>query len=181
MIILASNSPRRKELLRRITTDFIAEPARLDERALPVLKPAPYVQSLATAKGRAVAANHAGDTVIAADTMVAFGDDLLGKPADEVAAAQMLNRLSGNTHHVYTGLYVRLPNGQERTQVVVTAVTFWPLTEALIAAYLATGEYRDKAGSYAIQGKGALLVREIVGDFYNVVGLPISTLSRMLD
>ncbi len=180
MLILASQSPRRVELLQRITKDFDVEPAQIDERALPISAPATYVQTLAQAKGRAVAALHPDATVIAADTMVAYQDDLLGKPQDEAAAFAMLKELSGKTHHVHTGVFVCKPDGTEKLQVVTTAVEFWPLSDDEIKQYLACGEYQDKAGAYGIQGQGALLIKGIVGDYYNVMGLPISTLARML-
>ncbi|WP_461214356.1 Maf family protein [Lacticaseibacillus sp. GG6-2] len=179
MLILASQSPRRQELLARITPDFVAEPAAIDERALPQAEPATYVQTLAQAKGRAVAALHPEATVIAADTMVAYQNRLLGKPKDRATAHAMLAMLAGQTHHVHTGVYVRTP-ATEKLQVVTTAVTFWPLTAEQIETYLDCGEYNDKAGAYGIQGEGALLVKAIAGDYYNVVGLPISTLARML-
>lgn len=181
MLVLASRSPRRQALMTRITPDFTVCPAAIDERALPVLPPAEYVQALALAKGAAVVQTHPNATVVAADTMVVWQGALLGKPADQAAAAQMLHQLSGQTHQVMTGLAVYFPNGQTRHTVVTTDVLFWPLTEAVIGAYLATGEYQDKAGAYGIQGQGALLVQAIQGDYYNVVGLPISTLARMLE
>lgn len=179
MLILASQSPRRRELLARITPDFVSEPAAIDERALPQAAPATYVQTLAQAKGRAVAALHPEATVIAADTMVAFHNRLLGKPKDRQDARGMLTMLAGQTHQVHTGVFVHTPV-TEKLQVVTTAVTFWPLTPEQIEAYLNCGEYEDKAGAYGIQGAGALLVKSIAGDYYNVVGLPISTLARML-
>ncbi|WP_125705303.1 Maf family protein [Lacticaseibacillus daqingensis] len=180
MIILASSSPRRRELLSRLVPDFTVVPAAIDERALPVLAPAPYVQSLAIAKAQAVAALHPAATVIAADTMCYQGADLLGKPKDRADAARMLRQLAGTTHHCATGLAIARPGQPLQTAVVTTAVTFWPLDDAAIDRYLDTGEYRDKAGAYGIQGQGALLVRAIDGDFYNIVGLPIATLGRML-
>lgn len=180
MIILASNSPRRQELLKRVVPEFTVVPADIDERALPVLPPRAYVQRLAAAKCGAVAQQHPGATVIAADTMVAFEGALLGKPQTPEAATAMLTQLSGQTHQVHTGLCVYWPDKTMRQVVVSTAVTFWPLTPAEIADYVATGEPLDKAGGYGIQGQGALLVKMIEGDFYNVVGLPISTLARVL-
>ncbi|MFD1393437.1 Maf family protein [Lacticaseibacillus jixianensis] len=181
MIILASQSPRRQELLRRIVTEFKVEPAAIDERALLVLPPRAYVQRLAAAKCGAVAQQHPGATVIAADTMVAFNGELLGKPQTPSAAQAMLTTLSGQTHQVHTGLCVYWPDKTMRQVVVTTEVTFWPLTAAEIEDYVATGEPLDKAGAYGIQGQGALLVKAIQGDFYNVVGLPISTLARLLN
>lgn len=180
MIILASGSPRRRELLARLVPKFKTVPAAIDERALPVLAPAPYVEELAIAKSRAVAQEYPDATIIAADTMVAFGDKLLGKPKDRNAARKMITKLSGQTHHVHTGLVVRTPKGLERTTVVTTAVTFWDLTPDEIERYLDKDSYADKAGAYGIQDDGALLIKSISGDYYNVMGLPISTLARML-
>lgn len=179
MLILASASPRRQELLARITPDFVSIPASIDERALPVLAPAPYVQSLAVAKARAVAAAHPGAQVIAADTMVALDDQLLGKPADAAAAKAMIRALAGRHHQVYTGMCFIDDRG-EHAVTVQTDVTFWPLTDAEIDAYIAGGAWRDKAGAYGIQDDGALLIQGITGDYYNVMGLPISTLARLM-
>lgn len=180
MIILASGSPRRQELLARLVPVFTVQPAAIDERALPVLAPEAYVKELAVAKARAVAAQNPDATVIAADTMVALGAELLGKPANRAAAYADISRLAGRTHHVHTGMVVRRPDGSENAVVVTTAVTFWPMTPAEIERYLDFGTYRDKAGAYGIQDDGALLIKGITGDYYNVMGLPISTLVRML-
>ena len=180
MLVLASQSPRRQELLARITKDFTTHKADIDERALPLLAPADYVQSLAHAKAQAVAKVYPQATVIAADTMVAFQGQLLGKPADRQAAQAMLEQLSGQVHQVHTGVVVRDAAGFEQQTTVTTAVEFWPLSDALIQQYLDQGEYTDKAGAYGIQGQGALLIKGIVGDYYNVMGLPISTLYRLL-
>lgn len=180
MIILASGSPRRQALLKRVVPEFSVIPAEIDERALPVLAPRAYVQRLAMAKCGTVAHLHPGATVIAADTMVALNGTLLGKPQTAAAATTMLKQLSGQTHQVHTGLCVCWPDKTARQVVVSTEVTFWPLSVREIADYVATGEPLDKAGGYGIQGQGALLVKEIRGDYYNVVGLPISTLARLL-
>ncbi len=179
MIILASASPRRQELLARLTPDFKAVPAQIDERALPMLPPVPYVAQLAEAKGREVAGRYPDETVLAADTMVTFQDKLLGKPADRADAKRMIRALAGNTHHVHTGLWLGFPGGTTKHTVVTTAVTFWSLTDEQIDQYLAKGSYVGKAGAYGIQDDGALLIEKIDGDFYNVMGLPISTLARL--
>jgi septum formation protein len=180
MIVLASSSPRRIELLGRITDGFLTDAAQIDERALPILKPAAYVAELAAAKGADVAARHPEATVIAADTMVADGDKLLGKPKDAADATRMIRELSGKTHQTFTGMWVREPDGSIKTETVRTDVTFWDLSDAEIADFVRGESWRDKAGAYGIQDDGALLVRSINGDYYNVVGLPISTLARML-
>ena len=148
MIILASHSPRRQELLKRIVPDFESHPASINERALPVLDPPAYVQSLATAKGQSLVPSYPGATIIAADTMVAFQGKLLGKPHDRAEAKQMITVLGGQTHQVYTGLWVRLDNGSVRQQVVTTDVTFWPLSEADVESYLAEDAYQDKAANF---------------------------------
>ncbi|WP_179395954.1 Maf family nucleotide pyrophosphatase [Lacticaseibacillus absianus] len=180
MIILASGSPRRRELLARVVPTFTVVPAQIDERALPLLPPRAYVQQLARTKALAVAAQHPEATVIAADTMCFWRDTFLGQPVDRADAARMLRQLAGQTHQCCTGLAIARPDQPVQQAVVTTEVTFWPLDAAAIDAYLDTGEYVDKAGAYGIQGQGALLVRGLVGDYYNVVGLPISTLARML-
>ncbi len=154
MLVLASRSPRRQALMTRITPDFTVCPAAIDERALPVLPPAEYVQALALAKGAAVAQTHSNATVVAADTMVVWQGTLLGKPADQAAAAQMLHQLSGQTHQVMTGLAVYFPNGQTRHTVVTTDVLFWPLTEAVIGAYLALASIKIKPEPMASKAKG---------------------------
>jgi septum formation protein len=180
MIVLASSSPRRIELLGRVVQGFLTDAARIDERALPILEPAAYVAELAAAKGADVVTRHPEATVIAADTMVARGNELLGKPQDAADATRMLRELSGKTHQTFTGMWVRRPDGAIQTATVRTDVTFWDLDDATIAAFVRGESWRDKAGAYGIQDEGALLVRSINGDFYNVMGLPISTLARML-
>lgn len=180
MMILASASPRRVELLGRISSDFTTEPAQIDERALPILPPAAYVAELAAAKGADVAKRYPDAVVIAADTMVTIDGKLLGKAKDAADATRMLGALSGRTHQVFTGVWVRRGDGRVRTETVRTDVTFWDLDPATIADFVAGGSWQGKAGAYGIQDAGALLVRGISGDFYNVVGLPISTLARML-
>ncbi len=124
MIILASHSPRRQALLKRIIPAFESHPAAINERALPILPPPEYVQSLAKAKGESLVPSYPGATIIAADTMVAFQGKLLGKPHSRAEAKQMITALGGQTHQVYTGLWVRLDNGTIRQQVVATDVTF---------------------------------------------------------
>ena len=180
-IILASQSPRRRELLAQMgVTDFIVRPAQGEEIADPALTPGKLVEALSLQKGLEVAARSAPeDLVIAADTVVAVGDRVLGKPRSREEAAEMLSALSGRTHTVYTG--VTLCRGENiLTEHEATAVTFRPLTPGEIAAYVATGEPMDKAGAYGIQGVGSLLVEGISGDYFNVVGLPICRLGRML-
>lgn len=179
MFILASQSPRRRELLQKVVPDFEVQPATIDERQVPVTAPADYVQMLAQLKGESIAQKNPQATVLSADTVVSFQGTIYGKPHDRQDAAEMLRQLSGSTHQAYTGVCLSI-DGEIRKMVVQTDVTFWPLSHEMIETYLDTEEYRDKAGAYGIQGQGSLLVEKINGDFYNVVGLPISTVARLL-
>ena len=180
-IILASQSPRRRELLGQMgISDFIIRPAQGEEKAAPGLSPAQLVEALSLQKGVEVAASAApGDLVISADTVVAVDGRVLGKTHSREEAAAMLASLSGRTHTVYTGVTV-CRDGDVLTEHEATAVRFRSLTSGEIAAYVATGEPMDKAGAYGIQGYGALLVEGIEGDYCNVVGLPVCRLGRML-
>jgi len=180
-VILASQSPRRRELLGQMGfTDFVIRPARGEEVADPELSPERLVEELSRQKCAEVAsASGAEDLVIAADTVVAIDGTVLGKPRSEQDAFAMLSRLSGRHHTVYTGVTVRMG---ERTLTAheATRVHFRPLTHGEIEAYISTGEPMDKAGAYGIQGYGAMLVEGISGDYFNVVGLPVCLLGRML-
>lgn len=178
-LILASASPRRQELLRLITPDFTCCPADLDETVPAGLAPERAPAYLARQKARLVAQRFPRDTVLGCDTAVLLGDRLLGKPADRAEARAMLTALSGRTHAVVTGCCL-CRDGREVRFSAAAAVEFYPLSDAAIAAYLATGEADDKAGAYGIQGKGALLIRGIRGDFYTVMGLPVARLARAL-
>lgn len=179
-MILASQSPRRRELLGQMGFSFTVRPAKGEELPHPELTPAQLVEELARQKALEVSAEAASDdVVVAADTVVAIDGKVLGKPHDKVHAAQMLSALSGREHTVYTGVAVK----RGETLLVeheATQVRFRPLTEREIDLYIQTGEPMDKAGSYGIQGCGALLVEGIRGDYFNVVGLPICRLGRML-
>ena len=180
-IILASNSPRRRELLAQIgIRDFQILSPDVDEAVEPGLSPARMVEALSLRKARA-AAGRAGaeDLIIAADTVVALDGRVLGKPRDQEEAFAMLSALSGREHRVYTGVTV-LGGGQAATEHEETAVAFRALSPEEIRDYIATGEPMDKAGAYGIQGVGALLVQGIRGDYCNVVGLPVFRLGRML-
>ena len=179
-IILASQSPRRRELLERMgITDFKVIPAKGEEVATRTLTPDQLVEQLSRRKCAEVAAAHPDDLVIAADTMVAVNNRLLGKPRTEDDAARMLATLSGRLHMVYTGVTVSL-KGKTLTAHEMTSVRFRTLTQADIIRYIATGEPMDKAGAYGIQGYGCVLVESISGDYYNVMGLPVCRLARML-
>ncbi|MCI5927211.1 MAG: Maf family protein [Pseudoflavonifractor capillosus] len=180
-IILASQSPRRKELLERMgIQDFETISPNVDESAFHGLPPEELVRRLSAEKAAAVAGKVGEDAiVIAADTVVALEGAVLGKPADELDAFKMLSALSGVRHQVYTGVTV-CRGGEKQTAHEVTDVTFRELSEREIEDYISTGEPMDKAGAYGIQGYGALLIQGISGDYYNVMGLPVCRLSGML-
>lgn len=180
-IVLASKSPRRKELLEQIgLREFKVSAPNVDETVEAGLSPAQMVEELSRRKADA-AAKRAGpeDLIVAADTVVAVDGQVLGKPRDEGDAFRMLSLLSGREHRVCTGVTV-LQGGRAVTEHEETAVTFRALSDGEIWGYIATGEPMDKAGAYGIQGAGALLVSGIRGDYSNVVGLPVSRLGRML-
>ena len=179
MLILASQSPRRRELLGRITEQFLVRPTGCDE-SFTCADPAEHARQLALRKcAAAVAESASEDAVIAADTVVFLEGVLLEKPGSKAEARAMLRRLSGHTHIVCTGVAVAY-KGETRSFVQQTRVTFHELSDSLIDWYVATGEPMDKAGAYGIQGKGALLVEGIEGDYFNVVGLPVAPLYRLL-
>lgn len=179
MLILASKSPRRKELLSLITTDFEIIPAQGEENADPALSPDMFVQELAKQKALEIAASHPDDIVIGSDTVVAVNGEILGKPKDSGDAYRMLSLLSGTSHSVFTGAAV-VKNGEIHSFTEETKVKFFPLSEKEIKDYIATGEPFDKAGAYGIQDIGALLVEGIDGDYYNVMGLPVGRLYRLM-
>jgi septum formation protein len=179
-IILASQSPRRKELLEQMGLSFEIIPARGEEEADASLPPAEYVKQLALHKAAEVAKGcKSDDIVIGADTIVVLDGQILGKPKNAAHAFKMLSSLSTRRHTVYTGLAI-LQGERQMLGVEATQVRFCSLTEQEILNYISTSEPMDKAGAYGIQGRGALLVDSIQGDFYNVVGLPICRLGRML-
>ena len=180
-IVLASKSPRRQELLKNIgITEFDIRVPEADESYPPSLTPQQVVEHISRVKAEAAAALCAPDEiVITADTMVFLDDQRLGKPADEADALRMLTSLQGRHHTVCTGVTVR--RGSESiTECETTEVYFRTATEVELRGYIATGEPMDKAGAYGIQGLGSLLVEGIRGDYFNVMGLPVLRLSRML-
>nr|SFZ88388.1 Septum formation protein Maf [Loigolactobacillus rennini] len=180
-LILASSSPRRQALLKWVTSDFISIPAAVSEHIDQPLPPAKHVAVLAARKGEAVAAKQSATaTILSADTVVSFQQQIFGKPKSRSAARATLQQLQNQTHQVYTALWLKQPQQSPEQKVVRTDVTFYPLTLTQIERYLATGEYRDKAGAYGIQGYGGLLVKAIQGDFYNIMGLPIAVVSQLL-
>ncbi len=179
-IILASQSPRRRELLERMgVVDFEVRPAQGEERVEPGLTPARMVEQLSVQKAREIAAREPDALIIAADTVVAVDGRVLGKPGSRQEAVEMLTLLSGRSHTVYTGLTV-CRGAEELIGHEATEVVFCPLTPEQIEAYVDTFEPMDKAGSYGIQGRGCVLVEGIQGDYYNVVGLPVCRLAGML-
>jgi septum formation protein len=185
-IVLASGSPRRRELLKGLGWDFEIAVSEIDESALPGEAPEALCVRLAEAKAAAVAESrvfapaHKNVLVIGADTIVLLDGEVLGKPRDGQESLSMVQRLQGRAHEVLTGLALirgrTVKRGVERT-----TVHFRPLGEAAVRAYADTGEGMDKAGAYAVQGKGALLVSAIEGDYFNVVGLPLCRLGLMLE
>lgn len=180
-IVLASGSPRRRELLERIgITDFDVRVPEVEEYFPENLTPQQVVEYISREKAEAAAALCSADEiVITADTMVFLDEARLGKPADEADALRMLTALQGRRHTVCTGVTVRR-GAESITESETTHVYFRPATQSELRAYIATGEPMDKAGSYGVQGKGALLVEKLDGDFFNVMGLPVLRLSRML-
>lgn len=179
-IVLASQSPRRQDLLKQMGLSYRVHAVDIDEHTDRKLAPGPLVEAISREKAAACAALEGpGPLIIAADTVVAMGGEVLGKPKDEADARRMLRLLSGTTHDVYTGYTIR-QGEQIYTGRNVTSVVFRTLTDAEIDAYIATGEPMDKAGSYGIQGFGALLVAAIKGDYFNVMGLPICALGLHL-
>ena len=180
-IILASQSPRRRELLTQVGLTFRVHVSDVDEATAPGPPPARMVEELSRRKASAVAALEGPEPlIIAADTVVALEGAILGKPHSQEDAFAMLSALSGREHHVYTGVTV-IHGGKSVTFHENTAVRFRPLSESDIRDYIATGEPMDKAGAYGIQGRGALLVEGISGDYGNVVGLPLFRLGRVLE
>jgi len=180
MLILASQSPRRRALLEQIgITDFAVRPAKGEETAPDGLSPAELVEYLSRQKAGEVSAACPDDIIVAADTVVVLDGRVLGKPRTPEQAIEMLTALSGRAHTVYTGVTVRR-GGEAVTEHEATSVRFRPLSRGEIAAYVATGEPMDKAGAYGIQGRGALLVEGISGDYFNVMGLPVCRLAQIL-
>lgn len=177
MIILASQSPRRQELLKLITSDFEIKVNNVDETLPDKITPKEAVMYLSKIKAEPFA--DGDDIVIGADTVVALDGKILGKPKSEENAKEMLKFLSGRTHSVFTGVTLA-SDKKTKTFAVETKVKFFELTNEEIDAYIKTKEPFDKAGAYGIQGYGSLLVEKIDGDYFNVVGLPVSTLAREL-
>lgn len=183
--VLASGSPRRRDLLKQLGLDFTVRPADIDEAVLPGEAPAMYVERLACAKAAAVL----GELVLAADTTVAVGGEILGKPGDEADARRMLELLSGREHSVFTGIAARGPAAglagaragkQTHSRVVQTRVWFKALSAAEIGWYVKTTEPYDKAGGYAVQGLAAAFIERLEGSPTNVIGLPLPETLELL-
>lgn len=178
-IILASQSPRRQELLRWLVPDFVIEPADIDEEVKELYPPEEYVQLMAKEKAALSAKKHPQDLVIACDTIVALNGKVLGKPKDRADAFRMLQQLSETQHEVYTAVVLR--RGEQLVKELTQAtVTFFPLTEGEIERYLDTGDYKDKAGAYGIQHEAGVFVKEIKGDYYSIVGFPVGVVNQLL-
>lgn len=180
-IILASASPRRKEILENTNVKFKIMASSIEELTLEGESPCKMVMRLAFEKGIDIAFRQKSDLVISADTIVVLDNTVLGKPKDEIEARKMITSLSGRTHQVITGIsLINLDNNKKIIDYVISNVKFKNLSEEDINDYIRTKESLDKAGAYGIQGYGALLVEEIQGDYFNIVGLPISRLSDLL-
>ncbi len=176
-LVLASASPRRRRFLEQLGLAFTVEAADVAENAAAGEEPDAFVRRLALEKAQAVAARHPGEVVVAADTVVVLGGEILGKPGDAEAAVAMLLRLAGRSHAVWTGYAVYCAERRiEVVRAVRTGVRFVDFDRATALAYVATGEPLDKAGSYGIQGRGGCLIQRIDGSYSNVVGLPLAEL-----
>ena len=171
-IVLASGSPRRKQLLEMLRIPFRVMPPDVDEHVLPGEAPERYVTRLSRAKAEAVVARAPGELVLAADTTVVLGGAIFEKPTSPAHAVEMLSHLQGNTHEVMTAVAVAR-DGELAQALDVSRVTFRPVDRPTLEAYVATGEPLDKAGAYAIQGLGAPLIERVEGDFFGVMGLPL--------
>ncbi len=179
-LILASGSPRRRDFIRNLGIPFEVIKPEIDERPHPGESPAELVQRLAFEKASAAADLYPDRVVLAADTIVVLDHEVLGKPRDRADAAAMLKKLSGRTHEVMTGVCVR--RGEEiRPLFAITKVTFTPMSDELIAAYVASGESDDKSGSYAVQGIGTMFVDKVEGSVSSVVGLPCAQTRMVLE
>ena len=178
-VILASQSPRRRELLNLVGIAHEVQPADIDESYLAGERPREHAERLARGKTAVIAEREPDALVIGSDTIVVVDGDVLGKPRDDTDAARMLTRLAGRSHTVITAVAVAW-RGETRSAVEEVGVSFHPLTREEIAAYIATREPMDKAGAYGIQGYGATIVSRVDGDYFAVMGLPLQCLTRVL-
>ncbi|SER27118.1 septum formation protein [Gracilibacillus ureilyticus] len=178
-LILASSSPRRQELLKQVKIPFTVRIPAVDESLNKTLDPHEKVAQLALLKGRHVMIENEKEVVLAADTIVAFQNRIFEKPENKEEAKEMITALSGKVHEVYTGVVIK-SNQKERVFVEKTEVEFWQLHDEEINSYISSDEPYDKAGGYGIQSIGSMFVKGIKGDYYNVVGLPVSWVVREL-
>lgn len=178
-LILASGSPRRRELLALITPQYVVHTSHVDERSIAADSPAHLAQNLAALKAQAVAALYPQATVLGYDTVVDCDGEVFGKPADEADAARMLRTLSGHAHKVHTGVCL-CQDGHAASTLETTLVHFAPIPEEELLAYVRTPEPYDKAGAYAIQGRAALWCSGIEGCYYNIMGLPVHRTAQLL-
>ncbi len=178
-LVLASGSPRRVEILRSVGWDFVKDSPDIDESLLPGESPTEYVQRLAQEKAETVAARHSGEIVLGADTTVVIGGEIIGKPADLADARRMIEMLSGNWHEVLTAVAV-VRDGNTNLGLQSTRVKFASMSEAEINFLVEKGDPLDKAGAYAVQAQAAFFIEAIEGDYWNIVGLPISLVYRMV-
>lgn len=178
-LILASGSPRRADLLTAAGFSFDVVPVEIDESVLPGERPIEYAARVALAKAREGARRNPGTPVLGADTIVVVDEQILGKPGDDEDAAAMLKMLSGRAHDVLTGVALAM-DGREAVEVAQTTVEFLQLSERDISWYVQSGEPRDKAGAYGVQGLASRFVERIDGSYSNVVGLPVTTVCRLL-
>lgn len=180
-IILASGSPRRKQILEQGGLNFTVEVSDYEEKSIPGVVPSEFVETLSLEKAKAVAKNHNDAIIIGADTIVVLDNQILGKPKTKEDAREMLKKLSGNTHSVFTGFTViDTVNKRTITNHVETRIRFKNLSEEEISGYVETGEPMDKAGAYGVQDRGALFVEYIEGDYSSVMGLPILKIFEIL-
>jgi septum formation protein len=179
VIVLASQSPRRRHLLAMLGIPHVVDPADVEERQLAGEPPEVFAERIAREKALQVAARHPGTPVLAADTVVTLDGDTLGKPRSPEEAIRMLSRLVGRDHRVVTGV-VLVAAGRVHQRCDVTRVWFRPVSAEDIRAYVATGEPMDKAGAYGVQGVGSILVDRIEGDFFSVMGLPVRLVVDLL-
>lgn len=180
-IILASGSPRRKQILEQVGLSFTVEVSDYEEKPIPGVVPSEFVETLSLGKAKAVAKNHEDGIIIGADTIVVLDNQILGKPKTKEDAKGMLKKLSGNTHSVFTGFtIIDIVNKRTITNHVETKIRFKNLSEEEISAYIETEEPMDKAGAYGVQDRGALFVEYIEGDYSSVMGLPILKIFEIL-
>ncbi|WP_100009791.1 Maf family protein [Lentibacillus sediminis] len=178
-LILASSSPRRQELLNQVKIPFTTRKPDFDESQIQTADPVEKVKQLAERKGSTVRMDDDQEVILSSDTVVSFQQQIFEKPKNKTEAHRMISALSGETHEVYTGVMIRSANDQI-VFTEQTKVEFWPLSNEEIEWYISTDEPSDKAGAYGIQSLGAMFVKQIIGDYYNVMGLPVSRVVREL-